>query len=42
MNDIPNPNLIYIGQLINLGYENQAQQFVAKQGQSSEQNTKEY
>lgn len=42
MNDIPNPNLIYVGQLINLGYGNQAQQFVAKQGQSSEQNAKEY
>lgn len=36
MNDIPNPNLIYVGQLINLGYGNQAQQFVAKQGQSIE------
>ena len=42
MNDIPNPNLIHIGQLINLGYGQQANQFVSHQGQSVANNQKHY
>ena len=42
MNDILNPNLIHVGQLINLGYSQQANQFVSHQGQSVAKNQKQY
>ena len=42
MNDIPNPNMIHIGQLINLGYSSQANNFVAQKGQSVQHNAKSY
>ena len=42
MNDIPNPNMIHIGQLINLGYSSQANNFVAQKGRSVQHNQKEY
>lgn len=42
MNGIQNSNLIFVGQLINLGYGKQAKQFVQHQGQSLVNNQKNY
>ena len=42
MNDIPNPDLIHVGQLINLGYSEKANNFVAEKGQSVANNAKSY
>lgn len=41
-NHIPNPNMIHIGQLINLGEGKATQKFVAQSGQNQAQNQKAY
>lgn len=42
MNNIINPNLIYVGDKINLGMSKQAKQYVVSRGQSNIENAKNY
>lgn len=42
MNNIPNEDLIFVGQLINLGYGEKAHDFVKEQGQSNADNNTNY